>query len=150
MSELQSKCKSVKLLLDDPCAIKSALEFSKDNSEPLLVPVLAYRQLFPLTARLVPAAVVCGWVCCNIGLVLMNRYLLSNYGFKQPIFLTLCHMLACVVLSTAFSTAKGIPSQTISSSRQLIKISVLAVVFAMAVVSGNIALEFIPVSFSQV
>lgn len=101
-------------------------------------------------SRLLTAFVVIAWFVSNIALLLMNKYLLSNYGFKQPVFLTLCHMLACVVLSTAFSTTNAVPRQSIQSSKQLIKISVLAVVFAMSVVLGNISLRFIPVSFSQV
>lgn len=101
-------------------------------------------------ARLVTGVVVFAWFCSNIGLLLMNKYLLSNYGFKQPVFLTLCHMLACVILSTAFSTTKYVPKKSVQSHKQLMKISLLAVVFAMSVVLGNISLRFIPVSFSQV
>ena len=101
-------------------------------------------------ARLVTAVVVFAWFCSNIGLLLMNKYLLSNYGFKQPVFLTLCHMLACVILSTAFSTSKHVPKKSIHSNKQLLKISLLAIVFAMSVLLGNVSLRFIPVSFSQV
>ena len=96
------------------------------------------------------ALVVFAWFCSNIGLLLMNKFLLSNYGFKQPVFLTLCHMLACVILSTAFSTTQYVPKKSIQSSKQLIKVSLLAAVFAMSVVLGNVSLRFIPVSFSQV
>ena len=35
----------------------------------------------------------------NIGILLLNKHLLGGYGFRYPIFLTLCHMVACVVLS---------------------------------------------------
>ncbi|KAL3138313.1 hypothetical protein ABBQ32_006124 [Trebouxia sp. C0010 RCD-2024] len=100
-------------------------------------------------SRLLTALVVAAWFVSNIVLLLSNKYLLSNYGFRQPVFLTLCHMLACVVLSTAFSATNAVPRQSIQSSKQLIKISVLAIVFAMSVVLGNISLRFIPVSFSQ-
>ena len=96
------------------------------------------------------ALVVFAWFCSNIALLLMNKFLLSNYGFKQPVFLTLCHMLACVILSTAFSTTQYVPKKSIQSSKQLIKVSMLAAVFAMSVVLGNVSLRFIPVSFSQV
>ena len=101
-------------------------------------------------ARLITAVVVFAWFCSNIGLLLMNKYLLSNYGFKQPVFLTFCHMLACVILSTAFSTSKHVPRKSIQSNKQLLKVSLLAIVFAMSVVLGNVSLRFIPVSFSQV
>lgn len=90
------------------------------------------------------------WFSSNISLLLMNKFLLSNYGFKQPVFLTVCHMFACVVLSSAFSTTTYVPKQSIQSGQQLLKIAVLATVFALSVVLGNISLKFIPVSFSQV
>ena len=101
-------------------------------------------------AKFMTASVVFAWFCSNIALLLMNKFLLSNYGFKQPVFLTLCHMLACVILSTAFSTTQYVPKKSIQSSKQLIKVSLLAAVFAMSVVLGNVSLRFIPVSFSQV
>jgi len=101
-------------------------------------------------ANFMTALVVFAWFCSNIGLLLMNKFLLSNYGFKQPVFLTLCHMLACVILSTAFSTTQYVPKKSIQSSKQLMKVSLLAAVFAMSVVLGNVSLRFIPVSFSQV
>ena len=101
-------------------------------------------------SRLLTATVVFAWFVSNIALLLMNKYLLSNYGFKQPVFLTLCHMLACVILSTAFSATNYVPNKSIQSNKQLMKISVLAIVFSMSVVLGNISLRFIPVSFSQV
>ncbi len=48
-------------------------------------------------------AVISVTVACrftsNIGILLLNKHLLGGYGFRFPIFLTLCHMLACVVLS---------------------------------------------------
>ena len=39
------------------------------------------------------------WYICNIGVLLLNKYLLSSYGFRYPIFLTMCHMSACSLFS---------------------------------------------------
>ena len=39
----------------------------------------------------------------NIGILLLNKHLLGGYGFRFPVLLTLCHMIACVVLSQASS-----------------------------------------------
>ena len=139
-------------LLEEPRSSQSfgvGLASSKSEAEPLLSPVALYSNSLH-KAKVVTAGIVFAWFCSNIGLLLMNKYLLSNYGFKQPVFLTLCHMVACVILSTAFSTMHYVPKKSIQSSKQLMKISVLAVVFAMTVVLGNISLRFIPVSFSQV
>lgn len=35
----------------------------------------------------------------NIGILLLNKHLLGGYGFRFPVLLTLCHMVACVILS---------------------------------------------------
>ena len=90
------------------------------------------------------------WYFSNIGVLLLNKYLLSNYGFKYPIFLTMCHMSACAVLSyVGIAWLKMVPMQSIRSRVQFFKISVLSVVFCASVVSGNISLRFLPVSFNQ-
>ncbi|XP_021677495.2 UDP-URONIC ACID TRANSPORTER 1-like isoform X2 [Hevea brasiliensis] len=39
------------------------------------------------------------WYSSNVGVLLLNKFLLSNYGFRFPIFLTMCHMSACAILS---------------------------------------------------
>lgn len=126
----------------------AGLASGKSEADPML-PQATSLPRSPNGAKLITTAVVFAWFCSNIALLLMNKYLLSNYGFKQPVFLTLCHMLACVVLSMAFSTTQYVPKKSVSSNGQLIKISLLAVVFAMSVVLGNVSLRFIPVSFSQ-
>ena len=46
----------------------------------------------------------CYWLrrfASNIGILLLNKHMLGGYGFKYPVFLTFCHMLACVILSQA-------------------------------------------------
>lgn len=93
---------------------------------------------------------VSSWYASNIGVLLLNKYLLSNYGFKYPIFLTMCHMTACSLLSyIAIVWMKTVPLQTVRSRAQFIKISVLSFVFCASVVSGNVSLRYLPVSFTQ-
>ncbi|XP_039129773.1 probable sugar phosphate/phosphate translocator At3g11320 [Dioscorea cayenensis subsp. rotundata] len=90
------------------------------------------------------------WYSCNIGLLLLNKYLLSNYGFSYPIFLTMCHMTACSLLSYAsVAWLKVVPLQIVRSRVQLLKIAALSLVFCFSVVGGNISLKFLPVSFNQ-
>ncbi|KAE8711158.1 putative sugar phosphate/phosphate translocator [Hibiscus syriacus] len=62
------------------------------------------------------------WYSSNIGVLLLNKYLLSNYGFRFPIFLTM---------------------------PQFLKIATLSVVFCCSVVGGNVSLRYLPVSFNQ-
>nr|XP_043635666.1 probable sugar phosphate/phosphate translocator At3g11320 [Erigeron canadensis] len=93
---------------------------------------------------------VSSWYASNIGVLLLNKYLLSNYGFKYPIFLTMCHMTACSLLSyVAIVWLKMVPLQAIRSRRQFLNISVLSLVFCASVVSGNVSLRYLPVSFTQ-
>ncbi|XP_057754783.1 probable sugar phosphate/phosphate translocator At3g11320 isoform X1 [Arachis stenosperma] len=94
--------------------------------------------------------VVISWYSSNIGVLLLNKYLLSNYGFKYPVFLTMCHMMMCSLLSfIAISIMQVVPLQNIQSRRQFAKICFLSLVFCFSVVCGNISLNYIPVSFNQ-
>ncbi|TKY47503.1 sugar phosphate/phosphate translocator [Spatholobus suberectus] len=100
--------------------------------------------------RFFTVGLVASWYSSNIGVLLLNKYLLSNYGFKYPIFLTMCHMTACSLLSyVAIAWLKVVPLQTIRSRVQFFKISALSLVFCVSVVFGNISLRYLPVSFNQ-
>ncbi|XP_020230773.1 UDP-URONIC ACID TRANSPORTER 1 [Cajanus cajan] len=90
------------------------------------------------------------WYSSNIGVILLNKYLLSNYGFKFPIFLTMCHMSACAVLSyVSIVFFKVVPQQMIKSRSQFMKIATLSLVFCASVVGGNVSLRYLAVSFNQ-
>ncbi|XP_014489697.1 UDP-URONIC ACID TRANSPORTER 1 [Vigna radiata var. radiata] len=90
------------------------------------------------------------WYSSNIGVILLNKYLLSNYGFKFPIFLTMCHMSACAVFSyISIVFFKVVPQQMIKSRSQFMKIATLSLVFCASVVGGNISLRYLAVSFNQ-
>lgn len=102
------------------------------------------------SSKLFTIGLVMAWYSSNIGVLLLNKYLLSNYGFKYPIFLTMCHMTACSLLSyVAIAWMNIVPMQTIRSRVQFCKISVLSLIFCASVVSGNVSLKFLPVSFNQ-
>jgi hypothetical protein len=102
------------------------------------------------TGRLFTVGLVTAWYSSNIGVLLLNKYLLSNYGFKYPIFLTMCHMSACALLSYfAIACLRVVPMQLVRSRLQLAKIAALSLVFCGSVVSGNVSLRYLPVSFNQ-
>nr|KJB67541.1 hypothetical protein B456_010G199400 [Gossypium raimondii] len=101
-------------------------------------------------SKMFTIGLVSAWYSSNIGVLLLNKYLLSNYGFKYPIFLTMCHMTACSLLSyIAIAWMKMVPMQTIRSRVQFFKITTLSLVFCVSVVFGNISLRYLPVSFNQ-
>ncbi|KAJ0987692.1 hypothetical protein J5N97_006048 [Dioscorea zingiberensis] len=103
-----------------------------------------------LSGRLLTIGLVASWYSSNIGVLLLNKYLLSNYGFRYPIFLTMCHMTACSLLSyVAIAWLRVVPMQAVRSRIQLLKISALSLVFCGSVVSGNVSLRYLPVSFNQ-
>lgn len=90
------------------------------------------------------------WYSSNIGVILLNKFLLSNYGFSFPIFLTMCHMSACAILSyVSIVFLKIAPLQALKSRAQFLKIATLSIVFCASVVGGNISLRYLPVSFNQ-
>lgn len=102
------------------------------------------------SGKLFTIGLISFWYSSNIGVILLNKYLLSNYGFKYPIFLTMCHMTACALLSyIAIAWLKVVPMQAVRSRVQFTKIATLSAVFCTSVVAGNISLRYLPVSFNQ-
>uniref|UniRef100_A0A7C9E423 Sugar phosphate transporter domain-containing protein n=2 Tax=Opuntia streptacantha TaxID=393608 RepID=A0A7C9E423_OPUST len=96
------------------------------------------------------ASLIILWYSSNIGVLLLNKLLLSNYGFGFPIFLTMCHMSACALLSyVSIVFLKVVPLQTLQSKSQFLKIATLGLVFCGSVVGGNVSLRYLPVSFNQ-
>ncbi|CAG7878819.1 unnamed protein product [Brassica rapa] len=90
------------------------------------------------------STLIISWYSSNIGVLLLNKFLLSHYGFKFPIFLTMCHMSACPIVFL-----KLVPLQHLKSRSQFLKVATLSIVFCASVVGGNISLRYLPVSFNQ-
>jgi drug/metabolite transporter (DMT)-like permease len=96
------------------------------------------------------AGFILSWYFSNIGVLLLNKYLLSIYGYRFPIFLTAIHMLSCSLYSfAAVRWLRLVQPQCISSQRQFTKIAFLSLIFCLSVVCGNTSLRYIPVSFNQ-
>ncbi|KAL8138662.1 hypothetical protein V2J09_004663 [Rumex salicifolius] len=103
-----------------------------------------------LSPSSVTAIAVASWYASNIGVLLLNKYLLSIYGFRYPIFLTMLHMISCSAYSfAAVHWLSIVPAQSVHSRRQLLKIFSLSAIFCFSVVCGNASLRYIPVSFNQ-
>ncbi|XP_068634160.1 probable sugar phosphate/phosphate translocator At1g12500 [Aristolochia californica] len=96
------------------------------------------------------ALIIFSWYLSNIGVLLLNKYLLSFNGYRYPIFLTMLHMLSCAFYSfIAIHWLELVPYQPILSRRQLLKIAALSAIFCFSVVCGNTSLRYLPVSFNQ-
>jgi hypothetical protein len=89
--------------------------------------------------------VVCRY-SANIGVVLLNKFLLSFYGFAHPALLTLLHMCACSVLCTGVVLSGTIPRQPLRTTAQLSKVALLSAIFTATIILGNISLQHIPVA----
>ena len=85
----------------------------------------------------------------NIGVVLLNKYLLSYYGFRFPVLLTLLHMVACLLLTAATVAGGFVRVQRLQTQRQFAKVTLLSMAFTVVIVLGNVSLRLIPVSFNQ-
>lgn len=92
---------------------------------------------------------VVSWYASNVGVMLLNKYVLSSYNFKKPVFLTLCHMISCSLFANMTVALGTMPKKDVKTCRQGAKIAVLALVFCLSVVLGNVSLRFMPVSFNQ-
>lgn len=103
-----------------------------------------------LSPTILTAAIIASWYLSNIGVLLLNKYLLSYYGYRYPIFLTMLHMISCAVYSfVAINWLELVPPQHILSRKQFFKIFALSGIFCFSVVCGNTSLRYLPVSFNQ-
>lgn len=103
-----------------------------------------------ISPGILTAATIGGWYFSNIGVLLLNKYLLSFYGYRYPIFLTMLHMISCAAYSLfAIKWLEIVPFQQIHSRRQFLKILALSIIFCFSVVCGNTSLRYLPISFNQ-
>lgn len=63
--------------------------------------------------------------------------------------MTLCHMMACATLGYLLSLGKCTPIKPLKNKKQMSKVCLLACIFCLTIVLGNLSLKYIPVSFNQ-
>ncbi|KAJ8626510.1 hypothetical protein MRB53_019817 [Persea americana] len=123
---------------------------SEDRNNNNNNPFFFYYSTTFISPTLSTALIILSWYFSNIGVLLLNKYLLSIYGYRYPIFLTMLHMLSCAIYSIiAIHWLELVPYQPILSRRQLLKIAALTAIFCFSVVCGNTSLRYLPVSFNQ-
>ncbi|XP_021296431.1 probable sugar phosphate/phosphate translocator At1g12500 isoform X2 [Herrania umbratica] len=95
-----------------------------------------------LSPTILTALIIASWFMSNIGVLLLNKYLLSFYGYRYPIFLTMLHMISCACYSyVAINFLEIVPRQHILSRKQFFKIFALSGIFCFSVVCGNTSLR---------
>ena len=98
------------------------------------------------------ATLVAVWYVANSALVISNKALMGM--FQYPVFLSMLHMVSCYLLGSARQHAARHrkPPDTIKSFRPSSRsfgIVALSAVFCASIVTGNISLRFIHVTFAQ-
>ncbi|KAM1074524.1 hypothetical protein ACFX11_019705 [Malus domestica] len=98
-------------------------------------------------STILTAAIIASWYMSNICVLLINKYLINFYSFRYPIFLTMLHMISCVVYSyVAIHLIEIVPHQNILSSRQFFKILALSAIFCFSI-CDNISLRYLCVCY---
>lgn len=94
---------------------------------------------------------VLAWYALNITVIMTNRHLQTTGGLRAPVSLTLVHMIGCTIFSNSavYLCGTHFTPQPLISRRQLVKVLVLTVTFALSIVCGVAALGYIPVSFKE-
>ena len=92
---------------------------------------------------------VSAWFALNVAIGNLNGWVLRD-GFDYPVLLTIVHMVLCWVLSAvALMTFMRRPDAKPIPRRVLAKVRKLSLCFCASVACGNIALQYIFVSFAQ-
>lgn len=110
---------------------------------------MGFSEIAKGTGMVFTVCLIAAWYGSNIGVLLLNKYLLSHTSFKFPVTLTLCHMIACVCFGLMVSLSGFMPLKPLRSFQQCLKVAVLALIFCLTIVLGNASLQYIPVSFTQ-
>jgi hypothetical protein len=92
--------------------------------------------LRPHSMTVTVSAILC-WYAANVALLLVNKFLLSSSNFRQPVFLTLCHMATCLAMGLLISASGYTPMKPLKSRSQAGKIVFLTFIFCCTVVSDG-------------
>lgn len=94
-------------------------------------------------------AVVAIWMACNVSIGTANKAIFSIIGFKYPVFLTMCHMLASHIMSGIYLSLydkDGKPPKAETIKR----VWLLSVTFCLSITLNNIGLKYVFVSFYEI
>lgn len=91
---------------------------------------------------------VAAWYASNSAVMISNRALMTLFGWRRPLTLTLVHMTMCAAAGKAVQRwePQRLPG---TLGPRPVAVVVLAALFCGAVVLGNVSLRYIPVSFAH-
>lgn len=93
--------------------------------------------------------IIC-WFLANGTTVLFNKYIFKTMMFKNPLTLTLIHMLTQSVLShLTIDYFRSVEKVRVDPYDYYSKLLVIAAVFCLNICLGNVSLRFVAVSFMQ-
>eukprot|EP00037_Helgoeca_nana_P022325 m.227936 g.227936 ORF g.227936 m.227936 type:complete len:332 (-) comp25959_c0_seq12:227-1222(-) len=103
--------------------------------------------------ELTTLAVTLAWFFFNGCTSNLNKYIFYQYNFQYPLFVTLCHQVCCCFFSAiAIETCPlqlNVKAKPLTGT-VLARVRVLALVFAISIACGNVALRYVFPSFTQV
>mmetsp|Transcript_34154 Transcript_34154/g.57390 ORF Transcript_34154/g.57390 Transcript_34154/m.57390 type:complete len:334 (-) Transcript_34154:142-1143(-) len=90
------------------------------------------------------------WIGLSAGVILFNKYLLSDYGFPYPVALTMIHMGFCsIVAALVVRVFKWIPSNNMEVEVYMRSVVPIGFLYAVVLWLGNTAYLYLSVSFIQ-
>jgi len=90
------------------------------------------------------------WIGLSAGVILFNKYLLSEYGFPYPVALTLMHMGFCSVVGiTVVRGFEWVKSCNMETEQYMKSIVPIGALYALTLWLGNSAYLYLSVSFIQ-
>ena len=94
------------------------------------------------------------WITVSCVMILLNKYIISPWGFSYPCFLTAWHMLFSTILTQILlRTTNMLPAAKegrVTSEIFKTKFIPIAICFSISIVLGNSAYLFLSVSYIQV
>ncbi|GIL61295.1 hypothetical protein Vafri_15689 [Volvox africanus] len=88
------------------------------------------------------------WYTISVGLIISNKWLISETGFHSTSMLTLLHMLSSCAASNTLLALGVVPRKQVGL-QLLGRVAVLAASFTMAVATCMASLAYLPASFVQ-
>ena len=100
-------------------------------------------------STIVTLACVVVWMTCNVSIGSANKAIFTLVGFKYPVLLTMCHMIASHIMSGIYLTCKQ-PDKKAPSAATIKRVWMLSVTFCLSITLNNIGLKYVYVSFYEI